>query len=132
MRRTYENAKIKVNWDSDKCIHVGYCTGGLPQVFNITHRPWVDIEGADAEEISRVVDTCPTGALSSEIPGAPEPGVTVKIFKDGPARVTGNCRLLNSEGEEIESGKAFALCRCGASQNMPFCDGSHQVTGFKG
>nr|WP_239565483.1 CDGSH iron-sulfur domain-containing protein [Brevibacillus fulvus] len=39
--------------------------------------------------------------------------------------VTGNIELLDGEGNRIETKRATYLCRCGLSQNKPFCDGSH-------
>lgn len=132
MKRVYENDQIKVFWDSDKCIHVGNCTAGLPGVFNVQRRPWVDINAAAPEEIRRAVDTCPTGALSYEIVGEiTDETATIRVLKDGPFKVSGKCRLLTDDGEEIEAGKVFALCRCGASKKMPFCDGVHLRIGFK-
>jgi len=132
VKRVYENEKIRVIWDSDKCIHVAYCTNGLPEVFNLNRRPWVDINAADVQEIKRVIDTCPSGALSYEIPGQPEPDiVTIKVLKNGPYKVSGNCRLIKANGEAVETGKVFSLCRCGASKKMPFCDGTHLRTGFQ-
>jgi len=64
MKRTYSNGKITVFWDSDKCIKSGMCDGQLPQVFDVNKRPWVNLDAADVEEIKRVIDTCPSGALS--------------------------------------------------------------------
>jgi uncharacterized Fe-S cluster protein YjdI len=68
MKRFYENDRIRVNWDSKKCIHSGICLAGLPEVFNRIRRPWVDINAAKAEEIARCIDRCPSGALSYERP----------------------------------------------------------------
>jgi uncharacterized Fe-S cluster protein YjdI len=66
MKRVYENEKIRVIWDSDKCTHSGNCLMGLPEVFDHSKRPWVDISAADAEEIARCIDCCPSGALRYE------------------------------------------------------------------
>jgi uncharacterized Fe-S cluster protein YjdI len=132
MKRVYENEKIRVIWDSDKCIHVANCTSGLPEVFNLNRRPWIDINAADVEEIKHAIDACPSGALSYEIPGQPESDiVTIKVLKNGPYKVSGNCRLIKANGEAAETGKVFALCRCGASKKMPFCDGTHVRIGFQ-
>lgn len=132
MKRTYANDKIKVFWDSEKCIHAGYCTGGLPQVFDTSKRPWIDINGADPEEIKRVVDLCPTGALAYEVPHQPEqPAVTIQVLKDGPYRICGNVRLTDPGGNVIETGRICALCRCGGTKRSPFCDGSHRRIHFK-
>ena len=132
MKRVYENEKIRVIWDSDKCIHIANCTNGLPEVFNLNRRPWVNINAADVEEIKRTIDTCPSGALSYEVPGQPESDiVTIKVLKNGPYKVSGNCRLIKANGEAVEAGKVFSLCRCGASKKMPFCDGTHLRNGFQ-
>lgn len=59
--------------------------------------------------------------------------VTIKIRKDGPYRVEGEVMLVDHEGNPVAvPGPAFALCRCGASTNKPFCDGTHSKIGFKG
>lgn len=63
-----------------------------------------------------------------------EDAVTIQPSKNGPYLVRGGVRLINSEGREIPvPGKAsvVALCRCGHSNNKPFCDGSHQKVGFQ-
>jgi len=67
MKRTYENQQIRVFWDADKCTHSTNCLRGLPSVFNRQKRPWVDINGAKAEEIQKCIDKCPSGALSYEM-----------------------------------------------------------------
>ena len=59
--------------------------------------------------------------------------VTIRCRKDGPLIVTGPVRLTDSEGNEIEASSDkgnIALCRCGATRNQPFCDGSHREAGF--
>jgi len=132
VKRKYQNDKITVFWDSDKCIRSGNCDRQLPQVFDIDKRPWVDVNAADVEEIKRVIDTCPTGALSYKVSGEPKSEtVTIDVQQNGPYKVTGKCRLMGTDGKEIEAGHVFALCRCGESRKMPFCDGSHYRTGFK-
>jgi len=67
MKRVYHNDKITVYWDSDKCTHSAVCISCLPDVFNIRKRPWVNINQADAEEIKRTIDKCPSGALSYKL-----------------------------------------------------------------
>jgi CDGSH-type Zn-finger protein len=57
----------------------------------------------------------------------------VKSTKDGPLQVSGGVVVENVQGEkkEFEEGKDAWLCRCGASKNKPYCDGSHKRIGFK-
>jgi 3-phenylpropionate/trans-cinnamate dioxygenase ferredoxin subunit len=44
--------------------------------------------------------------------------------------VEGKINLLDASGNKIEAGEKIALCRCGASTNKPFCDGTHSKIGF--
>lgn len=62
--REYVGAGITVHWDSGRCIHSGYCWRGAPTLFRPAARPWVHLDGADADEVARVIDTCPSGALT--------------------------------------------------------------------
>jgi 3-phenylpropionate/trans-cinnamate dioxygenase ferredoxin subunit len=55
---------------------------------------------------------------------------TIQILRKGPYIVAGNVTLLDPDGKKIETSDKIALCRCGASVNKPFCDGSHSKTGF--
>jgi len=55
----------------------------------------------------------------------------VTQIKDGPIMLNGSVALQASSGRIAWSGKKVALCRCGASKNKPFCDGSHIAAGFK-
>lgn len=62
--------------------------------------------------------------------------ITITAKMNGPYRVEapeGELKLLDAEGKEFDlTGKpAFSLCRCGHSQNKPFCDGSHKTVGFQ-
>ena len=53
--------------------------------------------------------------------------------KDGPLKVEGeNLTLVDEAGNtyDLAGRSVVSLCRCGASQNKPFCDGSHAKIGF--
>ncbi|WP_409301519.1 CDGSH iron-sulfur domain-containing protein [Peribacillus sp. SCS-155] len=52
--------------------------------------------------------------------------VQIKVNDNGSLRVSGEIELLDGEGNVIETKPVFSLCRCGMSQNKPFCDGSHK------
>jgi len=60
--------------------------------------------------------------------------VKITVSLDGSLKVEGDVNLLDHSGDEIPTnpGKPFFLCRCGASANKPFCDGSHKRVEFKG
>jgi CDGSH-type Zn-finger protein/uncharacterized Fe-S cluster protein YjdI len=57
--------------------------------------------------------------------------LTVAAATDGPLLLRGNLTIVASSGRHAWQGRQVALCRCGASQNKPFCDGEHKVIGFK-
>lgn len=62
--------------------------------------------------------------------------INVLAKKNGPYVVSGDLSELNltdAEGTKYDlTGKpAIALCRCGASVNKPFCDGTHSKIGFQ-
>ena len=59
--------------------------------------------------------------------------VTIKARANGPLKVEGPIRVIDAEGNEFElpAGSAIVLCRCGHSQNKPFCDTSHRRVGFE-
>jgi CDGSH-type Zn-finger protein len=59
-----------------------------------------------------------------------EEKVTVKILPNGPIFITGELKIVHRDGHEEER-KNVALCRCGHSNNKPFCDGAHGKNGFK-
>jgi CDGSH-type Zn-finger protein len=53
-------------------------------------------------------------------------------YPDGPYLIRGDFEVTDSDGRVIETRrKTIALCRCGASQTKPFCDGTHKAIGFK-
>ncbi|MDR6227508.1 CDGSH iron-sulfur domain-containing protein [Desmospora profundinema] len=51
--------------------------------------------------------------------------VKIQTMDRGPLIVRGEVELVDAEGNRFETKKQFALCRCGLSQNKPFCDGAH-------
>ncbi|HTN46226.1 MAG TPA: (4Fe-4S)-binding protein [Flavipsychrobacter sp.] len=136
--KEYSNGEVTVVWKPDSCIHSAICIRGLPQVFNTKASPWVNIQGADTDAIVKQVEACPSGALSyyrngGEVPGATKTDVdtVVEMMKNGPLMVYGNISVKTKDGSVERKHKVTAFCRCGASQNKPFCDGSHVKIGFK-
>ncbi len=63
-KKTYTNGEITVIWQPEKCWHAAACVSNLPSVFDVNKRPWIDIHGATTQEITYVVDLCPSGALT--------------------------------------------------------------------
>jgi CDGSH-type Zn-finger protein len=58
---------------------------------------------------------------------------TTTVLLNGPLKVEGEITLLDAEGKPFGlSGRtAIFLCRCGMSENKPFCDGTHKRQGFQ-
>lgn len=73
------------------------------------------------------------GAVGESGPGNEERGGPLKVtpVKDGPVLVKGNLTIIASGGRSAWQGKQAALCRCGQSENKPFCDGAHKKAGFR-
>jgi CDGSH-type Zn-finger protein/uncharacterized Fe-S cluster protein YjdI len=132
----YEGDGIQVTYDADRCIHAAECVRGLPRVFAPDRRPWIDAGAAGAEEIAAVVARCPTGALSCQRPGGGtlEPAADknrLRVVPHGPIYASGDLVLLDAERREIGRESRAAFCRCGASNNKPYCDGTHSEAGFE-
>ncbi|WP_128101967.1 (4Fe-4S)-binding protein [Paenibacillus sp. DCT19] len=65
--KVYYGKDIEVMFNSDVCIHSGICVKGLPGVFNLSKRPWIDPDADTSEGIARHIDTCPSGALTYKL-----------------------------------------------------------------
>jgi uncharacterized Fe-S cluster protein YjdI len=61
-----KNDKLVVRYDPAICIHAGECVRGLPSVFSLSRKPWIDVNGAPAAAIIEQVKRCPSGALTYE------------------------------------------------------------------
>ncbi len=64
MHRLYSNDDISVFWDSDKCFHAKKCVTGCPEAFDITRKPWINIDDASTAKVWKAVSNCPSGALT--------------------------------------------------------------------
>jgi len=138
--KKYTNGEVTVVWKPDVCIHSAICFKGLPDVFDPRKRPWVTIEGAGTDQIVEQVKRCPSGALSYYMNEAEaeagkvevEHETIVEVTPNGPLMVYGNVAIKHANGEQSKQFRATAFCRCGASSNKPFCDGTHKKIGFEG
>ncbi len=130
--RSYEGSDITIRYDPKRCIHAAECVRGLGRVFNSNARPWINADGAPADEIAEVIHRCPTGALSYEVRGQIQIGpptvpvpVELSMCADGPIYVHGSFVVSSPAGESADGDTRLALCRCGASDSKPYCDNSH-------
>jgi uncharacterized Fe-S cluster protein YjdI/CDGSH-type Zn-finger protein len=134
--RVYGNDSIEVTWEPAFCIHAAQCVRGLPAVFDNQRRPWVIVDNGSPDEIGEVIQRCPTGALHfRRRDGGPQEPVPeqaiVQQRPDGPLYVRGNIAIFSEDQALLREDTRVALCRCGASANKPFCDGSHRKVGFR-
>lgn len=146
--REYTNGEITVFWKPGKCIHATTCYRELIEVFNPRKRPWVNMHGAPTDRIIEVVDKCPTQALSwkyndpvkeqewqatqpSPATSPDEKPVLIQIMRDGPIVAQGKFKVFDPDGKERKAYSFTSFCRCGNSNNMPFCDGNHRLKGFQ-
>jgi len=136
--KEYESEELTVVWKPEKCIHSEICYRGLPDVFDPKARPWVNVNGESDQRIKEQIDRCPSGALSYKLKHASEPDDTiedeqiVEVAKGGPLMVYGNIKVKHHDGSETSKHRVTAFCRCGASSNKPYCDGSHKKMDFEG
>jgi CDGSH-type Zn-finger protein/uncharacterized Fe-S cluster protein YjdI len=131
----YEGRGGIVTYDVKRCIHSAECVHGLPAVFDSNAKPWINPDGADAAALATVVDRCPSGALHvvradgvAELAPAQN---TATLTADGPTYLRGDLALMAPDDSVTLGDTRMALCRCGASQNKPLCDGSHRKSGFR-
>lgn len=133
----YSGKKAAVSYDVRRCIHAAECVHGLPDVFDPGRKPWIDPDRAEAEQLLQVIMRCPTGALHLErsdgeqAEPTPERNTAI-VERNGPVYLRGDLEIVTREGEVLLKDTRIALCRCGASENKPFCDGSHVRVGFEG
>ncbi len=131
----YAGKDLTVRDNRGVCSHAGFCTSGLSSVWRTTIEPWIDPDGAAADEIKAIIHQCPSGALSyveagetkTDYHDTPE----IHVSRDGPYYVRGGITLEDCEFGAGASREHYVLCRCGHSKNKPFCDGSHWYAGFR-
>jgi uncharacterized Fe-S cluster protein YjdI len=126
--KRYRGAGIEVTFDTARCLHAAECVRGLPAVFDTARRPWIDPDRAAPDAVAAVVWRCPSGALHVSAAEEPDRPTRIDAPADGPLFVRGDLRIETAEGELTET--RAALCRCGASVNRPFCDGSGDCSGW--
>jgi CDGSH-type Zn-finger protein len=131
---SYVGKEITVHNNVMLCSVAEHCHKELETVFNVQRDPWIDPDGDTLERIKALVKKCPSGALSYSINGQSqadterEPAITIE--KDGPLHITGGIEFKDANWGQGASREHYTLCRCGASKNKPFCDGTHAAIGF--
>ena len=124
--------EVDLVYDGKRCIHARHCVLGQPRVFRAnTPGAWIHPDAATAEALVTVAQMCPSGAIryrrhDGGAEEAPPPVNLVQLRENGPLGVRANIVL-----DGVSIGMRAVLCRCGASKNKPFCDGSHNEIAFR-
>ena len=130
---TARGQHIAVHFDPVRCVHSRNCVLGNPKVFvPNAEGEWLYPDAASVEEVEAIVRSCPSGALTFErIDGdesaqehAPEVN-TVRVRENGPLAFHAECTVAGTPQPYRTT-----LCRCGLSQNKPYCDTRHKEAGF--
>ena len=120
------------------CSHAAECVNNSSSTFRLDARPWINPDAAEREEIINAIKKCPSGALSysvddTEYRDQNDRMPMIAVSNGGPYHINGGIDLIgdNIQWAEGSSKEHYTLCRCGASNNKPFCDGMHKVINFK-
>ena len=121
-----ENGPYGVRGDLDvagkACEEAWLCRCGQSK-----NKPYCD----GSHKAAGFVDSGEPNPQGTGADGATGP-LKLSFAKNGPILVNGAFRIVSATGRVVASTSKGALCRCGASQNKPFCDGSHTKSGFEG
>ncbi len=126
-----EGEKLTLSFDGKRCIHARFCVTGAPQVFLANVQgPWIRPDAMDVERLAEIAHACPSGAITyRRKDGRPDEGAPpvnlAALREGGPYAFRGELTINGAT-----AGTRATLCRCGASNNKPYCDGSHAGAGF--
>ncbi len=131
----YPGAELTARWDGRLCIHVSECTRAHGAVFKSGRSPWGEPDRASVEDAAAIVERCPTGALTyvraDGISERPPTTNTVAISNKGPLYFHGDLTIAGAPADAPGLKTRAALCRCGQSNNKPFCDNAHEGAEFR-
>lgn len=125
-KENYSSGEIIVSDNRGTCAHAGYCTNGLPSVFRQKEEPFVEPAADLPENIAKVINQCPSGALRFNLSGHSDQPSNSEVFiaPNGPYACS-NIELKAVLFNEGANPNRYTLCRCGQSKNKPFCNGAH-------
>jgi CDGSH-type Zn-finger protein/truncated hemoglobin YjbI/uncharacterized Fe-S cluster protein YjdI len=132
---TVEGRDMELRFDARLCIHSRFCVLQAPDVFEAnTPGDWIFPDRMNAAALAAVARNCPSGAItyraSEAVLDEVDPPVnTIRLRQDGPYAINAPIEITGQERDGPV--RRRTLCRCGASANKPFCDGSHARIGFQ-
>jgi len=127
-----EGRDLTLIYEGKKCIHSRFCVTLGPKVFIANVKgPWINPDAMSKEALTEIAHLCVSGAIrykrkDGQPDEAPPPVNLVSVREGGPYAIRADIRL---DGAPAVSHR-LTLCRCGASKNKPFCDGSHHEVNF--
>ena len=134
--KEYSHGDLTVVWKPKKCIHSEICVKTLPEVYDPNGKPWIKAENASVDALKSQINKCPSGALTYKIAGEQimeeAKATECNIVENGPLLVSGHLKVTLADGTVEDKKRSTAFCRCGASENKPYCDGTHNKISFKG
>lgn len=133
--KTYPGDEIDVTWDGRLCIHIAECGRASVGAFVSGRDPWCSPDEVASEDLAEVCRRCPTGALAytrkdGQPDEQPDPVNTITVVSRGPLYARGQLDIKGAPDDMPGVKHRAALCRCGQSKNKPFCDNTHEQTGF--
>jgi CDGSH-type Zn-finger protein/uncharacterized Fe-S cluster protein YjdI len=127
--RLYAGEKVNITYNLKRCIHAEFCVNHLATVFDKQARPWINANAAPEESVATVVEMCPSGALHYDRKDGLQEAIpeknTLIIRHNGPLEIRGDLSI-NGSNVMISQETRATICRCGSSNNKPFCDNSHK------
>ncbi len=126
--KDYYGKEITVHFDLAACAHVGYCVNGMPEVFDVKKRPWINPDQGAVDKIIEIVRKCPAGALSYTLKDQKrvdsfDSDTEIIFHKHGPYEFWGGIEVEGDDQPKVLD--HYTLCACGKSKNHPYCDGKH-------
>ena len=128
---TAQGRRLELQFEAKRCIHSRFCVTLAPKVFLANVQgPWIHPDAVPVEQLVEVAHACPSGAIryrrKDGAPDEPVPAVNLASVREaGPYAFRAALQI-----DGVPAGFRATLCRCGASKNKPYCDGSHQKIGF--
>jgi CDGSH-type Zn-finger protein/uncharacterized Fe-S cluster protein YjdI len=128
---TVQGRQIELQFEAKRCIHSRFCVTWAPRVFLANVQgPWIHPDAVPVERLVEVAHACPSGAIryrrKDGAPDEPAPEVNLATVREaGPYAFRAALQI-----DGVPAGFRATLCRCGASRNKPYCDGSHHEIGF--
>jgi CDGSH-type Zn-finger protein/uncharacterized Fe-S cluster protein YjdI len=127
-----EGRDLTLIYEGKKCIHSRFCVTWGPKVFIANVKgPWINPDAMPTEALAEIAHVCVSGAIRyKRKDGQPDesapPVNLISVREGGPYAVKADIRLDGAPAGNFR----YTLCRCGASKNKPFCDGSHHDANF--